>query len=231
MRRGRSFWLLPALLIAAPATAQKRIDPGSWYDPLDLSRDLLAQVGNGGQLVMDVEVGADGQPKRCDVSVSSGIADLDALSCRLTMRRARWEPKRDDAGIAVAASTRVAINWRLLTPPQPPALTLAPRVQRLLTSKFTYQRMGMPGKGSVTLDVALAVDGTSTACRVRAGGSSGSEQFDTWLCQRTLAARPLAVIDYRGAVPAPLRTTVHVSWTIEPGSERFISLIDVETSS
>lgn len=227
MRRARLIWLVPALLIAAPAVAQKRINPGSWFDPIDLSRALMAQVGTGGKLEMAVDVGADGLPLRCEIAFSSGIADLDALTCRLTMRRARWEPRRDAAGQGIAAVTRVSVDWRLLVPPVT-GIKLVPRAQRLLASRFTYQRMQLPRQGSVTLDIFLSVDGRARNCRARDGGSSGSGEFDSWLCQRILASRPLAVIDYHGAAPAPLRTVLHASWTIEPSREWYTSSFDIE---
>lgn len=227
MRRRRLIWLVPALLIAAPAAAQKRIDPGSWFDPIDLSRALMAQVGTGGKLEMAVEVGADGLPLRCEIAVSSGIADLDALTCRLTMRRARWEPRRDAAGQGIAAATRVSVDWRLLVPPVT-QVKLVPRAQRLLASRFTYQRMKLPSHGSVTLDIFLSADGRARYCRARDGGSSGSGEFDSWLCQRVLATKPLAVIDYHGAAQTHLRTTLHASWKIEPSREWYTTTFDIE---
>jgi hypothetical protein len=215
------------LLLAAPAGAQQRIDPGTWFNAVDVPRDMMGRVGNGGKLVMAIDADKDGQPVHCGIVATSGLNDLDALTCALAMKRARWTPLRDSAGQAVPNTYRVPVDWRLMVKPGP-QLTLTPRAERLLTYGQTYDQMDLPPAGAIALDVVLSSDGSATQCAARAGGSSGSAKFDAWLCRRVLLTKPFATVNRNGAPAGPMDAVVSVSWRVDGASSLFVSSINPE---
>ncbi|WP_343519914.1 TonB family protein [Sphingomonas sp.] len=82
--------------------------------------DDLADRGIGGRVTVVFLVQADGRVTECDVDGSSGIARLDALTCRLIRERFRFRPSRDGQGRPVPAYVRETHEWvfeRL--PPEP----------------------------------------------------------------------------------------------------------------
>lgn len=56
------------------------------------------EAGEEGTVVMRVVVGPKGRVTDCSIVKSSGSAALDSGTCRLVMRRYRYEPGRDAAG-------------------------------------------------------------------------------------------------------------------------------------
>lgn len=80
----------------------------------------LADRGIGGSVTVVFLVQTDGRVTECDVDRSSGIARLDALTCRLIRERFRFRPSRDGRGRPVPAYVRETHEWvfeRL--PPEP----------------------------------------------------------------------------------------------------------------
>ena len=62
-------------------------------------------------------VGVDGRVSRCDVTRSSGNAELDATTCRLIRERFRFEPSRDREGRPVPAYIVEKHSWAMRTAP------------------------------------------------------------------------------------------------------------------
>lgn len=80
----------------------------------------LADRGIGGRVTVVFLVQTDGRVTECEVDRSSGIARLDALTCRLIRERFRFRPSRDGQGRPVPAYVRETHEWvfeRL--PPEP----------------------------------------------------------------------------------------------------------------
>lgn len=80
----------------------------------------LADRGVGGRVTVVFLVQTDGRVTECEVDGSSGIARLDALTCRLIRERFRFRPSRDGRGRPVPAYVRETHEWvfeRL--PPEP----------------------------------------------------------------------------------------------------------------
>ena len=71
------------------------------------------RAGEEGVVGIALQVGADGRPQSCSVTVPSGHASLDQATCRLYQRRARFAPARDDAGNAMAATYTDRVRWVL----------------------------------------------------------------------------------------------------------------------
>jgi protein TonB len=60
-----------------------------------------------------VSVGPDGRVTNCEITSSSGHADLDAETCKLITRRARFTPGKDRAGNPTGGSNSNRIRWQI----------------------------------------------------------------------------------------------------------------------
>lgn len=56
-------------------------------------------------------IGPDGRVADCSVTSSSGSASLDAATCNIIRRRARYSPAKDDTGAATTGSDSARIRW------------------------------------------------------------------------------------------------------------------------
>lgn len=81
--------------------------------------------GEHGTVAVRLDITAEGRVGACTVIDSSGFANLDAATCRLLSRRARFRPARDRAGNAVPDSLVQRITWRLADSPRVDAAMLA----------------------------------------------------------------------------------------------------------
>jgi TonB family protein len=66
-----------------------------------------------GQARVMVTVGVDGRSKACRNLQSSGHPDLDATTCGVLARRARFQPARDRAGRPIASPAVATVRWLL----------------------------------------------------------------------------------------------------------------------
>lgn len=94
--------LLPLLL----ASALK--NPGTIITAADYPRNARA----GGTTRFEMVVAADGRPRSCTVTISSGLAALDAATCNAFMRRARFTPAKDAGGQPVEGRYRGNVTWK-----------------------------------------------------------------------------------------------------------------------
>ena len=78
--------------------------------PSDYPRDLRAQ-GIGGRVGMVFTVGPSGRVTSCTVTRSSGVAELDALTCRLIEQRFRYRPSTDRRGRPIADEVEGEHDW------------------------------------------------------------------------------------------------------------------------
>lgn len=73
-----------------------------------------------------VNIDASGAPTSCEITGPSGDASLDALTCKLLMRRAKFKPAVDPFGKPIPDTFDSAIRWdipkeeRKEPPPPPP---------------------------------------------------------------------------------------------------------------
>ncbi|MEO6225260.1 MAG: energy transducer TonB [Sphingomicrobium sp.] len=76
--------------------------------PSDYPRNL---GGRGGRVGIAFTVGVNGRVTRCAVTRPSGIAELDALTCRLIQQRFVYRPSTDDAGRPIADEVEGEHEW------------------------------------------------------------------------------------------------------------------------
>ena len=95
-----------------PVGARPKNDPGAWlsnndYRPVWIRKELT------GLATFRLEIAANGRVTGCTVTGSTGHGELDAATCRLVSKRARFEPARGGNGEAVAGSYTGSVLWQL----------------------------------------------------------------------------------------------------------------------
>jgi len=93
-------------------TPRLKSDASSLVTPDDYPPSAL-RAGEAGRVVVQMYVSPDGRVEDCRVSVSSGFVDLDAATCRLLMRRARYAPAEDASGRPIGATSTQSVVWTI----------------------------------------------------------------------------------------------------------------------
>lgn len=96
----------------ATEPARPRNDPGSWVSEADYSGRAI-RLGLEGVTRFTLTIGTDGRVSDCRITGSSGHDELDAATCRLIAKRARFEPARNGDGDKVTGSYSSAVRWRI----------------------------------------------------------------------------------------------------------------------
>jgi protein TonB len=78
--------------------------------PADYPRDLRER-GIGGRVEMVFTVGTSGRVTSCKVTRSSGVPELDALTCRLIEQRFVYRPSTDRYGRPIPDEVEGAQDW------------------------------------------------------------------------------------------------------------------------
>jgi len=113
----------PVIAIAAPAApvvappppkgpsspAQPKGNPSNWATPNDYPSRALRE-GRTGTTGFRVTVGPDGRVTSCSITSSSGSDDLDATTCQMVTRRARFKPAMED-GSPVQGAFSSRVKW------------------------------------------------------------------------------------------------------------------------
>jgi protein TonB len=79
-----------------------------------LPRDYPKHLGNagiGGRVSVVFTVGVDGRASRCVVTRSSGVPELDGLTCRLIEQRFRFRPSIDRSGRPIPDEVEWDHDW------------------------------------------------------------------------------------------------------------------------
>ncbi len=85
--------LFIALMGASVAPAVP-ISPNEWFNSKDSPKTAL-RVAESGPITYTIDVAPDGSPVRC---YTVSMADLDQKVCEIVMKRARFQPARDEQG-------------------------------------------------------------------------------------------------------------------------------------
>ncbi|NBC37057.1 TonB family protein [Novosphingobium sp. FSY-8] len=93
---------------AKPAAPRGR--PGDWATADDYPSMDLRQ-NHEGVTRFSLSIGTDGRVTSCTVTGSSGFAGLDAATCNLVMRRARFTPAMNEDGQPTIGTYSNAVRW------------------------------------------------------------------------------------------------------------------------
>lgn len=98
-----------------------RGNPGNWVITDDYPTRALRESREG-TTGFEVTVGVDGRVTACEIIESSGSPDLDAATCDLVTRRARFNPATDRRANPIVGSYSNRVRWVIpVGPPPEPA--------------------------------------------------------------------------------------------------------------
>ncbi|PLK26267.1 energy transducer TonB [Novosphingobium sp. TH158] len=99
-------------------------NPAYWVTSVDYPAEALREEVSGVARFRLI-VGTDGRVTQCEIMATSGSAALDATTCNLVTRRARFDPARDEAGNPTVGTYWNAVRWVIpvYMPPPPGSFT------------------------------------------------------------------------------------------------------------
>jgi protein TonB len=100
----------PAPVRVQPARARSNL--ASYFSDADYPASAQRNEEQGTTAV-SLSIGPDGRVTGCTVTASSGSATLDAATCNILRRRARFTPATDSTGAATGDTTTTRIRWVL----------------------------------------------------------------------------------------------------------------------
>lgn len=95
-----------------PVGAVPRNNPARWVTDTDY-RPRWVRENMTGRATFRLAIDASGKVTGCTVTRSTGHGALDAATCELVTKRARFDAARDGTGRPVAGSYTGAINWQI----------------------------------------------------------------------------------------------------------------------
>ena len=98
--------------VVVMAAGTPRGNPGRWATNDDYPARAMREEREG-TTGFRVTYNAEGRVTSCDVTSSSGHADLDAETCKLIQRRGRFNPGKDRAGNPTGGSYSNRIRWQI----------------------------------------------------------------------------------------------------------------------
>lgn len=87
-------------------------NPGSWATNADYPTRAEREEREG-TTGFRLTIGTDGRVSNCTVTSSSGHSDLDAETCKLVTRRARFKPALNSDGNPITDTYSNRITWRI----------------------------------------------------------------------------------------------------------------------
>lgn len=145
MHGWRRLALLAAVPLLATAAAKAPEPSGGWGIGFDDYPPEALRARLQGTTRYEIAVDEAGRAQTCTTIKSSGHTILDARTCSVLMRRAKFKPARDDAGIPVPGTWRHLVAWRPVNVPD---------------------RVDRPGFVGYGLTVGFDGDGRVTGCKV-----------------------------------------------------------------
>ncbi|MGV3729626.1 MAG: energy transducer TonB [Sphingopyxis sp.] len=101
-----------ATAVVASEPMEPATNPGSWVTSDDYPVAAMRDEREG-TTGFRLTIGPDGLPRQCDITASSGHQDLDNMTCRLVMERARFQQRRDARGVRVGGTYANRIRWQI----------------------------------------------------------------------------------------------------------------------
>lgn len=149
------FWIAAAAQVVAPFPEKAT----SWFSLDDMPIYLLKQGPGLWQVPIRVTVEPQGKLRSCEVEATGGIADLNRLTCRIVMRRAKFQPARIQGAPAIGVY-RTSIMWVVADAPWDTSTAINADVD------VTVERLPAGIQPPTFVKVAFAVDagGGKSSC-------------------------------------------------------------------
>lgn len=177
----------PPINIRAPdlrRPAKPKNNPGNWATEMDFPARALKERRQGISS-FQLEISPDGRVLQCNITASSGHADLDATTCTLILRRGRFDPATDEKGAPVTGKWSNRVKWTL--PSEAFLITrgkvpkLAPGFQtRLLRSDYPISALQQKQSGEAEVKLDVGENGEVADCKIM--NSSGVVSLDEQSC-------------------------------------------------
>lgn len=97
---------MTVLACSVAATDDQLFQPGDY--PIRALRE-----GREGTVAFRAGINEAGRVDSCEIIASSGSADLDAVTCQVVTRRARFNPVEDKAGKPVKGTWSGKADWKI----------------------------------------------------------------------------------------------------------------------
>jgi protein TonB len=107
--------LAPPAVVAprfTPVAAQAKGNTAEWATPDDYPSRPLRE-GVQGVTGFRVTIGTNGRVTACEITNSSGNAELDAATCKLVTSRARFNPAKDGEGQLTTGYYSNRVKWQI----------------------------------------------------------------------------------------------------------------------
>lgn len=101
-----------AAIRALKSLPEPKSTPAAWATTGDYPGNLLRSE-TGGDVSFKLDVDAVGTPTDCAVIVTSKVEQLDKLTCKLMMQRARFRPALDANGLPASAHYINRVRWQV----------------------------------------------------------------------------------------------------------------------
>jgi TonB family protein len=183
--------MIASLLIGSAmmaAAAPNPINPAKWATIDDYPKEALER-GQQGFPAFRLTVSPDGKPQRCQIVESSGFPALDAGTCALIQRRAKFRPALDEAGQPMVGVYRGYFAWRFPgaeARPVPTNVDLETEVSRLPD--------GVRAPALVTVNLIVDPAGRIESCAAQP--SKVGAQLGDIACEQTASRyRPAPALD------------------------------------
>ena len=102
----------PFAEIREPQEAKPRGNAAAWASGMDYPSAALRESRTG-KVGYTLAIDSEGRVTNCTITSTSGHADLDAATCSLLQRRARFEPAVGKDGKPIAGSWSSTMNWSM----------------------------------------------------------------------------------------------------------------------
>lgn len=181
----------PSAYAGEPTPAKPSSDPSLWVVPNDYP-SVAMRNDVSGKVRFILTVSREGVVTGCDVTQSSGSAELDSQTCTLLTRRGRFHPAQDDKGRPVTGTYASSVNWVL------PKTVVAPPA------------------GVLEISFVIGEDGETSDCKVvRAeGAANGTTTVHPGPCEELKLKDFQPYLDQDG-VPTAKRVTMLYSTIVE----------------
>jgi len=102
----------PTTALFEPVGVRVRGNPGKWVTDADYrTRWIYEEMAGTARFTLSIDT--RGQVTGCTITKSTGHAPLDAATCDLVSKRARFDAARDNLGKPVAGSYKGVITWSI----------------------------------------------------------------------------------------------------------------------
>jgi len=156
----------------------------------------------------EIIVGTDGRLRKCTIVRTSGVADIDALTCASFMKRAKFKPARDDANQPVVGVIRMQSAWsRVGMPSRPPELAdVSLKIKPVAGLKLP-----------TNVGVFLTVDHLGQIVGCTAGPASKAVMLHRVACDQAKRLGPLPIIINDDGQPTLYVRSAAVNFATDPG--------------